>query len=124
MKIQMRLPIAVIALWGSVAFGQATNSADVTGTVTDPSGAVVPGVTITIKDVDKGSVRTTTTSGAGLYDSGPLIANDGSVLGMVFATALDSSDTGYALTAGQLTRDVSSGRRDSAPVGTGSCTPE
>ncbi|HEU5006530.1 MAG TPA: MarP family serine protease [Jatrophihabitantaceae bacterium] len=55
---------------------------------------------------------------------GPLIANDGSVLGMVFATALDSSDTGYALTAGQLARDVSSGRHDSAPVGTGSCTPE
>jgi S1-C subfamily serine protease len=55
---------------------------------------------------------------------GPLLADDGSVLGMVFATALDSSDTGYALTAGQLTQDASSGRAASAPVGTGSCTPE
>jgi S1-C subfamily serine protease len=55
---------------------------------------------------------------------GPLIANDGSVLGMVFATALDSSDTGYALTAGQVAQDVASGRTDSAPVATGSCTPE
>lgn len=55
---------------------------------------------------------------------GPLIANDGSVLGMVFATALDSSDTGYALTAGQLAQDVASGRTDTTPVATGSCTPE
>ena len=76
MKMQMRMPIAVMVLSASVAFGQATNSADVTGTVTDPSGAVVPGVTITIKNIDKGSVRTTTSSGAGLYDSGPVIAND------------------------------------------------
>jgi len=76
MKINMRVPIAIMALYGSVAFGQATNSADITGTVTDPSGAVVPNVTITIKDVDKGSVRTITSNGAGLYDSGPLVAND------------------------------------------------
>ena len=55
---------------------------------------------------------------------GPLIANDGAVLGMVFATALDSSDTGYALTSGQLAPDVASGRTDTTPVGTGSCTPE
>jgi hypothetical protein len=76
MNIRTRLPIAVMALYVSVAFGQATNSADVTGTVTDSSGAVVPNVTITIKDVDKGSVRTLTSNGAGLYDSGPIVAND------------------------------------------------
>ncbi len=76
MNIRTRLPIAVMALYVSVAFGQATNSADVTGTVTDSSGAVVPGVAITIKDVDKGSVRTLTSNSAGLYDSGPLVAND------------------------------------------------
>ena len=39
------------------AFGQATNSADVTGTVTDSTGAVVPGVAVTIKDIDKGLER-------------------------------------------------------------------
>ncbi|HKO20147.1 MAG TPA: carboxypeptidase-like regulatory domain-containing protein, partial [Acidobacteriaceae bacterium] len=76
MNIQTRMSIALMALYVSVAFGQATNSADVTGTVTDSSGAVVPGVTITIKDMDKGSVRTTTSNGAGLYDSGPIVAND------------------------------------------------
>ena len=55
---------------------------------------------------------------------GPLIADDGSVLGMVFATALDSSDTGYALTAAQLAPDVARGRTDTTPVATGACTPE
>ncbi|MGA8632859.1 MAG: TonB-dependent receptor, partial [Terracidiphilus sp.] len=56
--------------------GQATNSADVTGTVTDSTGAVVPGVTIAIKDVDKGEVRTITSNGAGAYDTGPVVPND------------------------------------------------
>ena len=40
-----------------IGWGQNTNSADVTGTVTDPSGAVVPGVAVTIHDVDKNTER-------------------------------------------------------------------
>lgn len=55
------------------AWGQATNSADVTGSVTDPSGAVIPGVTVVIRDVDKNLERTIVTNAAGLYDSGPLV---------------------------------------------------
>ena len=52
---------------------------------------------------------------------GPLLAPDGTVDGVVFATALDDPDTGYALTA----RAVSAAARDGAtatrPVATGSC---
>jgi hypothetical protein len=69
-------PALLLVLGSAAGWGQATNSADVTGSVTDPSGAVVPGVTISIKDVDKGTVRTLTSNGAGLYDSGPIVAND------------------------------------------------
>ena len=76
MNIKMSMPAALLALCTGAAFGQATNSADVTGTVTDTTGAVVPGVTIAIKDIDKGMVRTITSNGAGLYDSGPIVAND------------------------------------------------
>jgi hypothetical protein len=43
----------IACLWSGIAWSQATNSADVSGSVTDPSGAVVPGVTVTITDVDK-----------------------------------------------------------------------
>jgi hypothetical protein len=59
-----------------LAFGQATNSADVTGTVTDASGAVIPGVTVTVKDLDKGLVRSYVTNDSGLYDTGPITPDD------------------------------------------------
>lgn len=54
---------------------------------------------------------------------GPLLANDGTVLGMVFATALDSSDTGYVLTNGEIATDARTGRTATLPVDTGRCTP-
>ena len=76
MRIQIGISAALIALNAGFIFGQATNSADVTGTVTDSTGAVVPGVTIAIKDIDKGEVRTITSNGAGAYDSGPIVPND------------------------------------------------
>jgi len=52
------------------------NSADVTGTVTDPSGAVIPDVTITVKNLDKNTERAVTTNAAGVYDTGPLVPGD------------------------------------------------
>src|SRR5437867_981056 len=58
------------------AWGQATNSADVTGSVTDPTGAVIPGVTITVMDLDKNLERTLATNASGIYDSGPLVPSD------------------------------------------------
>jgi hypothetical protein len=42
-------------------------SAIVSGTVTDQSGAVVSGATVTVKSVDTGSVRTTSTDDSGIY---------------------------------------------------------
>jgi hypothetical protein len=59
-----------IANW---AFGQAMNSGDITGTVTDSTGAVVPGVSVTILDVDKGVTHTFVTNDAGAYDTGPIV---------------------------------------------------
>jgi hypothetical protein len=49
------------------AWTQATDTGTIAGTVTDPSGAVVPGVTVTLKDTTTGSSRTTTTNDAGRY---------------------------------------------------------
>ena len=78
MKVRAQTLVLLLALSlsGSLAFGQATNTADVTGTVTDSTGAVIPGVTVTINDVDKGTKRTVTTNASGLYDSGPLVPED------------------------------------------------
>src|SRR5579883_2622347 len=57
------------ALLISSAFGlQAQDLGSIVGTVTDPSGAAVPGVTITVTNQLRGSiVRTMTTNSAGNY---------------------------------------------------------
>ena len=70
------LSASLACICAGTAWGQATNSADVTGSVTDPSGAVVPGVTVTVRDIDKNTERTFTTNDSGLYDTGPLVPSD------------------------------------------------
>jgi S1-C subfamily serine protease len=66
------------------------------------------------------SIRSTVRSG---NSGGPLLAADGSVLGVVFATDLRSSDTGYVLTAGEVASDLADAHAATATVGTGDCTP-
>jgi S1-C subfamily serine protease len=53
---------------------------------------------------------------------GPLIATDGSVLGIVFASALDSSDTGFVLTEQEVSADAALGRSATKSVATGDCS--
>ena len=40
----------------------------ITGAVKDPAGSVIPGALVTVHDVDRGTVWTTHTTSAGLYD--------------------------------------------------------
>jgi hypothetical protein len=62
-----RLELLFAALCVATAlFGQAVTSS-ITGTVTDSSGAVVPGVSVTVSDVSEGVTRTVTTNSAGSY---------------------------------------------------------
>ena len=55
---------------------------------------------------------------------GPLLSDTGSVIGIVFATDLRDDQTGYALSAGEVSSDAAQGRTATAPVGTSGCTPE
>jgi S1-C subfamily serine protease len=52
---------------------------------------------------------------------GPLLAPNGSVDGVVLAAAVDLNDTGYALTGGEVTSDVTAGRAATAQVSTQGC---
>ena len=52
---------------------------------------------------------------------GPLFATDGSVLGVVFASAVDDPNTGYALSALQVADAARAGSTAVAEVGTGPC---
>ncbi len=52
---------------------------------------------------------------------GPLFDLDGRVLGVVFASAIDDPDTGYALTVEQVATAAQQGRAGAAAVSTGPC---
>ena len=56
---------ALILLIGASAWAQAT--AQMSGTVRDDSGAVLPGVTVTVTQTDTGLTRTVVTEGSGSY---------------------------------------------------------
>jgi hypothetical protein len=59
---------AVFAMLLYVAAASAQENAELKGTVTDPSGAVVPNATITITNTATGETKTATSNGAGIYD--------------------------------------------------------
>jgi hypothetical protein len=61
----MAMIIATVAV-AAMAQSQAS-AADLTGTVADPNGAVVPGATVTAKNIGTGITRSTTTDSDGTY---------------------------------------------------------
>src|ERR1051326_1614965 len=68
-----RLWFAAIALlWAASASAQ-LNTGTITGTVTDPSGALVPDVKVAVRNTATNVVRETATSGAGVYTVSDLI---------------------------------------------------
>ena len=59
-----------LAVWAMPAPALAqTVTGTMQGTVTDQSGAVIPGVTITIRNVDTGQERVVTTNDEGAYSA-------------------------------------------------------
>jgi hypothetical protein len=73
-----RLVTLVIAMFlcllgscGQLTYAQ-NSSGSITGVVTDPSGAVIPGAKVTARDTAKGFTYTSATNAAGLYTIGSL----------------------------------------------------
>jgi S1-C subfamily serine protease len=52
---------------------------------------------------------------------GPLLSKSGTVYGVVFAAAVDTANTGFALTASEVAADARAGASRTSPIGTGSC---
>src|SRR5579872_746102 len=63
-----------LALASVQILAQATNSGDIRGTVTDTTGALVPGTTVTVVNVDTGVTHTFVTNDDGLYDTNSIVA--------------------------------------------------
>jgi S1-C subfamily serine protease len=53
---------------------------------------------------------------------GPLLAPDGTVLGVIFGAAIDETDVGFALTAAEVAPVVQAGLSDDSPASTEACT--
>ena len=66
-RIAARLFGAILAGFLTVSVSAQLTTADVLGTITDPTGAVVPGATITIKNLGTGITASTKSSGTGDY---------------------------------------------------------
>src|SRR5579872_833906 len=61
--------IVLLFLCGGIfAWGQATTYGQLRGEVTDPTGAVIPGATLTLKNVATGATQNIQTNNAGLYE--------------------------------------------------------
>ena len=85
--------IAAISLWAQAETGQ------ITGTVTDPSGAVVPSAAVKVVNVATGAARNATTNAAGLYAVTNLEPGDYDVT--VSASGFTSTQTRFTVAVGQ-----------------------
>ena len=69
-----KLMMVIAICLGTFLFGASSPAwaqqaaGSITGTVQDPSGGAIPNATVTVRDADRGTIWTTKTSSAGLYN--------------------------------------------------------
>jgi hypothetical protein len=98
-----RLAVLLAAFFVLFAAQALAQEATIVGTVTDPSGAAVPNVSITVTNTDTGIARTLTTSSEGQYVAPDLHIGHYSVRAQ--ATGFKVTEhTGLVLTVGDRTR--------------------
>ncbi len=69
-KMLRALLVAAISLSTAITgFAQSTNSGDLRGSVTDPSGAAIAGAKVTVLNTETGVTKNFTTNDAGIYDT-------------------------------------------------------
>ncbi|MCU1298277.1 MAG: hypothetical protein JWO91_2555 [Acidobacteriaceae bacterium] len=75
MNRAIRFVVVVCLLLGAtgLGFAQNTNSGDIRGTATDSSGAVLPGVIVTVTNIDTGATKDMVTNNDGLYDTASIL---------------------------------------------------
>ncbi len=68
------LALCLFLVTANLAYGQAisVNGGSIQGTITDPSGAAIPGATVVVSDPDTGYTHSMQTDSAGYYSVGPL----------------------------------------------------
>jgi hypothetical protein len=71
--LRFTVGLFLLSCVAALGFAQNTNSSDLRGTATDSSGAVLPGVTVTVLNNDTGVSRTFVTNSDGLYDTNSIL---------------------------------------------------
>lgn len=66
-KVHYSILCLLFLALGGLVWAQSTTSGDITGTVTDPSGAAIPGATVTLNNQATGVSHSITTNGTGSY---------------------------------------------------------
>ena len=77
MKFKWLAAAFAVLLWAAlpgITLAQSTNSGDINGTVTDSSGAAIPGASVTVLNVETGVSKTFLTNDSGVYDTSSIIA--------------------------------------------------
>jgi len=91
------LVATLVLLFPILALGQ-TETGTITGTVTDPSGAVIPNATVTVTDTSTGAVRTAASDSSGIYVISNLLPASYSVA--VEASGMKKTTTRVQVTVG------------------------
>ncbi|MEO8735102.1 MAG: TonB-dependent receptor [Edaphobacter sp.] len=80
LKLKWSALVLVVVMMGAgydgIGFAQSTNSGDISGIVTDPSGGVLPGATVTVVNNNTQVTKTLTTNNAGVYDTSSIVAGN------------------------------------------------
>jgi hypothetical protein len=93
--------LLVASLMAPAAFGQSLVSGDLTGTVTDPTGAVLANATVTLKSNATGEIRTSPTNSSGSYRFSLL--GPGSYTVSVAAQGFSKTESQFSVNVGQST---------------------
>src|ERR1700689_1722840 len=72
-SVYVVLASSLLLCVAGVSRAQNSNSGDIRGTVTDSSGAVMPGVEVTVTNSDTGVVNHYVTNNDGLYDTNSIL---------------------------------------------------
>ena len=91
----------LLGLMNTWVVAQTTSSGNITGVITDPSGAVLPGATITLRSIETGSTQTTASNGNGVYRFALLLPGEYSV--SATAKGFQTSTTTIPVSVGQST---------------------